>query len=493
MKRKIFFVFLLLIFIFPLYSISNKTCMCNCFTIIAGKNATADGSVILAHNEDDGGDAYLNIMRVNAKKFNAPLYSYLKSGEKIQVSPSTQELIWFELPGFNFADSFINKSGVVIVSNGCMSKEKAQGEGIIGYMLRRLVVERAHTAREAVLLLGKFVEEYGYNSSGRTYSIADKNEGWMVAVVKGKHWVAERVDDDKVAIIPNHYNIHKINLKNTRKYLGSKDIIKFAIEKGLYNPEKDGAFDFAKVYAHNLKNTYNTYRQWSALRLIGGNKFQVEDIYPFEIKPARKVTPALLMRVLRDHFEGTKYDLSKKETSPNNPSTYGNKRPICVKTTRYSIVAQLRANLPAPISTLIWVSIGKPDTSVFLPLYYGLKSFPEDFSRKKPPLTYEEIIEKHYFPTKSFILRNKLIYSRIHLLENFVEKDYYNRIKVLKKYFSPLEDSILKTQKSFESTFVLLYGKDQKLAKNFLDFYFHGIYSSFEKSLKKIEKTFIKN
>ncbi len=494
MRKKgiILIIFLFFISTISVYS-NNQKCSCNCFTIIAGKNATADGSVLLAHNEDDGGNRYLQIMRVPSKNFPSPAFAFLKNGEKIEVSSHTQELIWFEMPELYFADSFLNESGVVIVSNGCASKEKAQEKGKISYMLRRLVAERARSAREAVLLLGKFVEKYGYDSSGRTYSIADSNEGWMVAVVKGHHWVAERVDDDKVAIIPNHYNIHKIDLKNSKKFLGSKDIISFAIKHGLYNPQKDGEFDFAKVYATNLKNTYNTYRQWSALRLIGGDRFKVEDIYPFEITPEKKLSPKDLMRVLRDHFEGTEYDLSKKKGGPNTPSTYENKRPICVYTTRYSIVAQLRKNLPKPISSLLWVSIGKPDTSFFIPIYFGIKDFPADFSFKKPPYDYESIVKLHFSPVKSYFLKNKLIYTRVRQMERFIEKDYYNRIKVLKGIFGNFEKELLNLQPQFEKNFLSIYKQDKKRALFFLDTYFKGIYINFKEKIEKAERVFIKS
>jgi len=494
MRKKgiILTIFLLLFSTLSVFS-SSQNCVCNCFTIIAGKNTTVDGSVLLAHNEDDGGNQFLQIMRVFPRKLLFPTFAFLKNGKKIEVSSQTQELIWFEMPELYFADSFLNESGVVIVSNGCASKENAHEEGEISYMLRMLVAERARSAREAVLLLGEFVEKYGYDSLGRTYSIADSNEGWMVAVVKGHHWVAERVDDDKVAIIPNHYNIHKIDLNNTKKFLGSKDIISFAIKRGLYNPKKDGEFDFAKVYAENLKNTYNTYRQWSALRLIGGNKFKVDDIYPFEIKPIKKLSPKDLMRVLRDHFEGTKYDLSKKKGGPNTPTTYENKRPICVHTTRYSIVAQLRNNLPKPISSLLWLSIGKPDTSLFIPLYFGIKNFPADFSFKKPPYDYESIVKSHFSPVKSYFSKNKLIYTRVNQMERFVEKDYYKRIKVLKRIFGNFEEELLNFQSQFEKTFLSLYKQNKKSALFFLDTYFKGVYMNFKEKIENAEKAFIKS
>ena len=140
----------------------------NCFSIIAGRSATVDGSVLMAHNEDDGGEQMLNIYVVPASAQNL-------------------RYIWCEFPGMEVADVFMNQFGVSIASNGCPSRED-QGElsdGGVLYEVRTSVAKFARTAREAVDIIGSMVETFGYRGSGRSYVVADPSEGWVVSVVMG--------------------------------------------------------------------------------------------------------------------------------------------------------------------------------------------------------------------------------------------------------------------------------------------------------------------
>ena len=99
--------------------------------------------------------------------------------------------------------------------------------------MRINVAKYARSAREAVKIIGEAVEQFGYKGSGRTYSVADPEEGWIVSVVKGRHWVAQRVPDDKVMAIPNYYTITKVDLEDTENFMGSKDIVDYAISRGM--------------------------------------------------------------------------------------------------------------------------------------------------------------------------------------------------------------------------------------------------------------------
>lgn len=160
----------------------------NCFSVIAGRAATVDGSVLMAHNEDDPGEQMLNIYVVPASDKNL-------------------RYIWCEFPGMEVADVFMNQFGVSVASNGCPSREDKgdlSGGGVL-YEIRTSVAKYARTAREAVTLIGSMVETFGYKGSGRSYIVADPTEGWVISVVKGKHWVAQRVPDDKVMTIPICY------------------------------------------------------------------------------------------------------------------------------------------------------------------------------------------------------------------------------------------------------------------------------------------------
>ncbi len=151
----------------------------------------------------------------------------LGKGGWLETDGRTSEFLWFEAASQEFADSFINQYGVLITSDSCPSRETKEDvtDGGIGYMLRRIVAEKAKTARDAVRIAGGLVEKYGYRAAGRTYMLLDKNEAWMMAVIRGRHWFAERVPDDEVAVIPNYYTIRQIRINDPDHFMGSPDIV----------------------------------------------------------------------------------------------------------------------------------------------------------------------------------------------------------------------------------------------------------------------------
>ena len=204
-KKKSFIRILLVPVLFVLSTIFLlQTANCKgCFSIVVGKNASADGYVIIAHNEDDTIPQIVNHRKVPRKKHAPGEKVKLLNGGQLDQVEQTWAYIWSEMPGMLFSDSYINEWGVSITSDNCPSRENKPQitEGGIGYMLRRLVAERVKTAREGVLLAGRLVERFGYIDSGRTYFICDPDEGWLFCVVNGKHWLAQRVKDDQVAMV----------------------------------------------------------------------------------------------------------------------------------------------------------------------------------------------------------------------------------------------------------------------------------------------------
>ena len=246
----------------------------NCYTVVVGKKASVDGSVIVAHNEDDTGNIIVNLRKIKARDYGPTRKVALGRGAFFETDGKTNEFLWIEATTQEFADSFINQHGVLITSDSCSSKETKDDftDGGIGYMLRRLMAEKARSAREAVLLGGKLVETYGYTGSGRTYTIADKNEAWLMAVIRGRHWFAQRVPDDEVAVIPNHYTIRGIDPADTANFLGSADIVAYAKANGWYDEAKDAKFDFKKAFFRtrgaDLVLDRNTLRHWRGLSIL---------------------------------------------------------------------------------------------------------------------------------------------------------------------------------------------------------------------------------
>ena len=226
----------------------------------------------------------------------------------------------------------------------------ARGEirdGGIGYMLRRLVAERARSAVEGVELAGALVERFGYVHSGRTYIIADPSEAWLFAVVRGRHWVAQRVPDDGVVILPNVHVIAQVDLNDPANYRAAPDLIDYAVQRGWYDPSRDGPFNFRRAY-QTADRLAPDPRRWRGQQLVTGGRLGETPQYPapLVVQPKQKMTVALVASILRHRSD----DLSLYKPG-----------------TQESAVFQLRRELPREIGCVYWRTTGRPSTSVFTP------------------------------------------------------------------------------------------------------------------------------
>ncbi len=382
---------LILLFNFQFIFSQDSDSQYNCLSILVGKDATRDGSVLLAHNEDDSGVNLVNWYKVPRLNHNNGQSISLINGGKFPQVGDTYSFIWLEMPGKTFSDSYMNEWGVTIASNACWSKEdKAElVNGGIGYYLRRIMVERAKSAQEAVKITGAIVDSIGYAGSGRTYCIADPNEAWMMSIVKGKNWVAQRIPNDHVAIIPNYYTIEQIDLTDTLNFLGSPDIIDYAINRGWYDPESDKEFNFRLAYGKpsSIKAIRNMAREWGAINILSPIQYEISDNFPFSFIPKEKVSIQDLMAVLQHHYEGTSLE-DKTISSPHDYEIL----PICRKDTQYGMVAQLRNWLPNEIGSVMWLAPHRPCTQVFIPWYSGITDIPTDFAAGD----YNSALENHF-------------------------------------------------------------------------------------------------
>jgi len=495
MKKKLFVVFLVLSL--ALLSFAGEGRDTNCFTVIVGKNASADGSVIVGHNEDDTGNIIVSLRKIKARNYGSPQRVSLGRGAIYETDGTTNEFLWIEATTQEFADSFINQYGVLVTSDSCSSKEAKADltDGGIGYMLRRLMAEKAKSAREAVKIAGELIEKYGYTAAGRTYSIADKNEAWMMAVIRGRHWFAERVPDDEVAVIPNHYTIREIRPNDPDHFMGSRDIVDYARNNGWYDEAKDGAFDFKKAFARSrgadLIFDGNTLRHWRGLNWLSGRKWEISDAYPFSFKPGKKVAAESLLEILRDHYEGTAYDETDgyKKGTPNKTKY----RCICTASTINSFIASLNAGRPDPISVSVWIALGKPDTTVYLPLYYGVDSLPPGAGLGTDVHDYPVLYKQHYDDADFKARKAELLHTKVLRLQTIAEADYAALRELINRELSPAEKEFVDGRKTFEADFSSIYAKDKKEAQRKLTAYvadaFGKINNLYDKILKKLPGT----
>ena len=510
MKRKILYSCLSLVLIFtltffavPVQTSSPEETEGGCFSLAAGRRVTNDGSVLFGHNEDDGGTLVTRLHLV-PRIHHEPgevieMWDIvLPDGTKAtipQVVGETWAYIWSELPGLRSADAFLNEWGVAIASNACSSKEASSYDltnGGIWYWVRRLVAERAKTAREGVQIVGEMVEQLGYASSGRTYTIADPKETWLCSLVAGRHWVAQRVPDGEVAVIANRYSIRHVDLTDTHNFLGAPDLISYAISKGWYDPASGEPFDFGKAYGSPTSQTgqYNTLRQWMGLKLLTGKDYPLDDL-PFSVKPKnRKLTVRDIIGILRNHYEGTEYDQTVNG-DPHHTST----RVICTASTQESFVMQLRSNSPigdlhhwrthdrpcggiyAPLGNVYWRTQGRPCEGVYVPIYSGILEIPTPYAIGEPELYNELPLDTRYYdPDSAYWVFNKL--------DTLVDMDYLARKPLVRSVWDNFEATEFALQDEIEKTAHKIYeegnyhgtpGVDEYLARWFLTRYSESV------------------
>jgi dipeptidase len=387
-----------------------------CSTVVVGKKASVTGEVLLGHNEDNEGRLVVACYRMPGLKHAPGELIVAEEGKaRIPQVAETASYLWWETIAewkASYSDNFVNEYGVAVVSDSCWPSKEQRGElveGGIGYALRRIIAERAKTAREGVDIAAALVDRYGYADSGRTYIIADKNEGWLFEVVMGKHYVARRVADDEVAFIPNWYTIREVDFKDKERWVVSPDLVPYAVKQGWFKPKAPAdisGFDFANVYmspemydthwkiTKDLRQDYNVLRHKYALDIITGKTFGYGQDYPFAVKPAHKMGLADLMALFRTHYEGKPdYRTTSQANSPHSLAT------ICASETQESLIIQFREN---PDFTVVWWAAGRPCTSVYVPWYLGIQRVPEGYGWKDPV----EAMASHFKPSEDDLSHN---------------------------------------------------------------------------------------
>lgn len=431
-----------------------------CYAVIVGREASADGSVLVGHNEQNGGRRILNFCRIPRRQFPEDAVVQLRRGGRLQQVPETWSFLWSENPGLEFSDAYINEWGVAVVSDACPTREDdyvaliARGEirdGGIGYMLRRLVAERAKTAREGVHLAGALVARFGYVHSGRTYVIADAREAWLFAVVRGRRWVARRVPDDRVVILPNVHIIGEVDLSDTSNVMAAPDLIDYAVRRGWFKPGGGEPFNFRKAYGVQPVDQPDPRRLRGRQLVMGRDEPESSNgVLTFGVKPQRKMTVAAVLEILRDT---------------------GGPVPLCTPVTQEGTVFQLRADMPVAVGCVYWRTTAAPYTSLLTPWYLGITSVPPDYFR---PATLEQAVSlDHHFepPAGTFDTDQTKAWWKFKRLQDLVCEDFDNRIAVIRPAQAAFEDTLFKRQPEVERKALELWRTDRDAARKYLTEY----------------------
>lgn len=461
----------------------------DCFSIIVGKQVSADGAILLAHNEDDWGKQLVNWKIQEAMYHHEGTEISLKNGGRLAQVERTNKFFWLEIPGMDFSDSYLNEHGVCITSNSCPSREDQPEitDGGIGYRLRGIMAERASTAREAVRIGGQLIEQFGYLGSGRTYSIVGPEEAWVLSAVKGKHWVAARIPDDQVMVLPNNYTITAVDLNDSYNFMGSKDLIAYAIERGWYDPASGQPFSFRDAYAseHSLTTNGNRHRAWGAYYKLG-LELPMDADFPFLFKPKKKISKQDLMDVLAYHYEGTELDKSKNYLAGSPYELNGSM--ICGSATVYGFVTEFRNWLPPEIGVVMWLAPQWPDIQPFIPYYSGIQQIPEGYCEPGYNILYPDF-SLHYAPPADIhdrALDHYFWYCVMY--SDYINADYAGRIEKARKIKGKMETAAFRNQEAIDKVLLDNLMKNPDIPDAFMEAYTFEMNEKMRKRMRRYIK-----
>lgn len=377
-----------------------------CTSVLVTRGASADGSTLVSYSADSHkryGDLRLTPARHHPEGAMRDIHDW-GSGKflgRIKEAPTTYKVV-----------GNMNEHQLAIAESTFGGRKELEGPaGIIDYgSLIYIALERARSAREAIRVMTELVTEYGYASTGESFSIVDPKEAWLMEMIgkgagqKGAVWVARRVPDGHLSVHANQARIRQFPLDAPDSTLYSPDVISFAREKGWFKGlPRD--FSFADVYApFDFEAVrFCEARVWSVFRRAAPSaKLSLEYAsghspdkrLPLWIKPDRKLTVQDTMALMRDHYEGTELDMTKgvgagpfgcpyrwrPMTWEVDGRKYLHERAISTQQTGFSFVAQVRSWLPGPIGGVLWFGVDDTYTTVYTPMYAGLHEVPRPYA-----------------------------------------------------------------------------------------------------------------
>ncbi|HIZ05154.1 MAG TPA: C69 family dipeptidase [Candidatus Phocaeicola gallistercoris] len=453
-----------------------------CTNLIVGKKASADGSVIVSYSADSYGmfgflchyPAAINESGVMRDIYEWDTGKYLG---QIKEAKQTYNVI-----------GNMNEFQVTIGETTFGGRpELVDSTGIMDYgSLIYVALQRSRTAKEAIKVMTDLVKEYGYYSSGESFTVADPNEAWILEMigkgpgVKGAVWVAVRIPDDCIAAHANQSRIHKFDMNDKNNCLYSPDVISFAREKGYFSGmNKDFSFadaycplDFSGLRACEARvwsffNMYNKTIGKAYLSYIEGTS---KEPMPLYIKPDRKISVRDVQQAMRDHYEGTPLDITSdpgagpfKTPYRLSPLTfqvegeeYFNERPISTQQSGFTFVAQMRSTMPDVIGGVLWFGADDANMTVFTPVYCNTDRVPDVYAEGEGDCV-------TFSWNSAFWIYN--------WVAGMVRPRYSLMIDDMRQVQKKLEDTYSQAQEGVESVALKMYADDPEKAKDFLTRY----------------------
>ena len=447
-----------------------------CTNLVVAPDATVDGSTIVTYTCD--GEFHPILRLIPAADHEAGTLQEIIhwNGEKlgdVAYPAHTAHVM-----------NLMNEHQVSIAETTTGGREElVNPDGMLHYwQIMRLALQRSTTARECVEVMGELVATYGYRSSGESYCVGDPHEAWIVEMVgpgpggAGAHWVAIRVPDGHLSAFANLGRIGEIPEDGGEHCLHSDlDAMEaFAQQNGWYD---HGPFNWRDTFhpATAQQKRYTATRVWSLFRRAAPSLeldpayhrgVESAEPYPLFIRPDSKLTLADIFGLMRDHYEGTDYDMTQGvDAGPfGYPVRYRPmgwevddqahtwERPISTQQTGFSMVCQSRSWLPDPVGGVTWYGLDDTDFTCYTPLYCSMDRLPPSYTRGS--------LQKFSWDSAWWVFN---------FVSNYSGLRYGDMIQDVRALQAELENEALDLQPAVERTAVDLAATDPDLAQRFLN------------------------
>lgn len=359
-----------------------------CTTILVGKQATADGSTLVARNEDFGNTFNPKRFVVVTPDKQPKDYKSVTSKCKVdlpenpmrytavpEIEPNVKkEGIWGEA-GINAANVTMSATETSTTNPRILGIDPMNKKGIGEEDFVTIVLPYIHSAREGVQLLGQYLEKYGtYESNGVAFS--DKDEVWYMETIGGHHWAAKKVPDDAYIAAPNWFSITDFDFTSDDT-MASDDLEEMIHQYDLDIDQSGNPYNLRHVFGSHIESDYqyNIPRQWYIQKLFNPSDVRRPDDpdLPFAKKPEHLLTIEDVKSALSSHYENTKYDPYGLQGTENDRRTF---RPIGFQRNQELSILQIRNNVPEKLAGVQWLAFGPNAFNGIAPFYTNVEDTP---------------------------------------------------------------------------------------------------------------------
>ncbi len=417
------------------------------YAIYVGKHLTADGSVFLGGSGDEVSSHWIEIVPARDHAPGSTVRVGVDAtanmpGEFIDIPQVARTLRYLtvnysEYEGFPppLTNGGLNEKNVAardVWSDSrpelvAMTPNPQRGPNYSD--LSRIVMERAGSAREAVEIVGRLIDEHGYSTyGGNSHLFADADEGWVLLNFAGGQglWIAERLGPDDVRMsYPGYIEDIPLDFQEHPDFMGSANFVSFAIEQGWYKPDSGAPFNVTAVYR-------TPHVRWPR------NEIEAE------LRQSAPISLREMLDIIRDPR------ISKDSTG-------------------YGQVAALRHGQPSELLTL-WIAATGSVTTPFTPFRIGVDAIPPSFGKHRYLTKGEatrfvtrdwQIQEATEFAYRTF---KRLMYFTCDRPEKFLPE--------VTEALTALEDRLIAEQSTVNETAMALFNADRDdLAATYLTQY----------------------